>query len=168
VLVSEVTGKPLAEYLSEKVWAPYGMEQDATWLLGASGLEIGGCCIQAATRDYARFGQFIMDGAMAGGERIVPDDWLAMATTKQADIGAPGYGYGYQWWTYDDGTFAAQGIFGQGIFIDPARKLVIASNSNWPNASGQGVEGQQRSAFYKSVQEGIDTLSATQESATVE
>ena len=40
-------------------------------------------------------------------------------------------GYGYQWWTYDDGSFAARGIFGQGIFIDPKRKLVIASNADW-------------------------------------
>lgn len=168
VLVSEVTGKSLAEYLSEKVWAPYGMEQDATWLLGSTGLEIGGCCIQAATRDYARFGQFIMDGAVAGGERVVPDDWLAMATSNQADIGAPGYGYGYQWWTADDGTFAAQGIFGQGIFIDPARKLVIASNSNWPNASGQGAEGKQRTAFYKSVQAGVDALADADRPAPTE
>ncbi|MDN3645242.1 serine hydrolase [Pontixanthobacter aestiaquae] len=158
VLVSEATGKALADYLSEKVWAPYGMQQDATWLLGSTGHEISGCCIQAATRDYARFGEFIRGGAMVGGESIVPADWLEQATTKQADIGAPGSGYGYQWWTYDDGSFAAQGIFGQGIFIDPARKLVIASNSNWPNASGQGAEGKQRTEFYRAVQQAVDAL----------
>jgi len=165
VLVSEATGRTLAEYLSEKVWAPYGMQQDATWLLGSTGHEISGCCIQAATRDYARFGEFIRGGAVVDGESIVPDDWLGQATTKQADIGAPGSGYGYQWWTYDDGTFAAQGIFGQGIFIDPARKLVIASNSNWPNASGQGAEGKQRSAFYNSVQQGVDAATKLENAA---
>src|SRR3546814_10092152 len=116
------------------------MEQDATWLLGPTGHEISGCCVQAATRDMARFGLFVMGGGFAGGKQVVPDGWFAEAATKQADIGAPGRGYGYQWWTYDDGTFAAQGIFGQGIFIDPARKLVIASNSNWPVASGQRSE----------------------------
>lgn len=161
VLVSEATGKTLAEYLSEKVWAPYGMQQDASWLLGSTGHEISGCCIQAATRDYARFGEFIRTGAMIGGKSIVPDDWLAQATTKQADIGAPGSGYGYQWWTEDDGSFAAQGIFGQGIFVDPARKLVIASNSNWPNASGQGAEGKQRRNFYAAVQAGVDALAVS-------
>ena len=104
VLVSEATGKPLAEYLSEKVWKPFGMEQDATWLLGSTGHEISGCCIQAATRDMARFGLFVMGGGEAGGVQVVPDGWFASATTKQAEIGAPGRGYGYQWWTYDDGT----------------------------------------------------------------
>ena len=155
VLVSEATGKPLAEYLSEKVWAPFGMEQDATWLLGSTGHEVAGCCIQAATRDMARFGLFIMGGGMAGGEQVLPDDWIAAATSRQADIGVPGKAYGYQWWTYDDGTYAAQGIFGQGIFIDPARKLVIASNSNWPRAS-MGPEGEAREAFYRQVQAAID------------
>ena len=42
------------------------MEQDATWLLGSTGHEVAGCCIQAATRDMARFGLFIMGGGMAG------------------------------------------------------------------------------------------------------
>ena len=155
VLVSEATGKTLAEYLSEKVWKPYGMEQDATWLLGATGHEISGCCIQAATRDYARFGQFILEGGVAGGKQVMPDGWLAMATTKQTGIGMDGRGYGFQWWTNDDGSFAAQGIFGQGIFIDPARKLVIASNSNWPTATDPEI-GAAREAFYQSVQKAVD------------
>lgn len=159
VLVSEATGKPLAEYLSEKVWAPFGMEQDATWLLGSTGHEISGCCIQAATRDMARFGLFIMGGGMAGGKAVLPEGWIADATTRQAGIGVPGKGYGYQWWTYDDGTYAAQGIFGQGIFIDPARKLVIASNSNWTRAT-LGPEGEAREAFYKRVQAAIDAKQA--------
>jgi CubicO group peptidase (beta-lactamase class C family) len=157
VLVSEATGKTLAEYLSEKVWKPFGMQQDATWLLGSTGHEIAGCCIQAATRDMARFGLFVMGGGMAGDKQVVPDGWFAAATTKQADIGAPGKGYGYQWWTYDSGAFAAQGIFGQGIFIDPARKLVIASNSNWPTATGDAV-GSQREEFYRAVQAAVDKL----------
>ncbi|MEP5938850.1 MAG: serine hydrolase [Erythrobacter sp.] len=156
VLISEATGKPLADYLSEKVWGPFGMEQDATWLLGSTGEEISGCCIQASTRDMARFGLFIMGGGIVDGESVFPEGWLDVATTKQADIGSPGSGYGYQWWTYDDGTFAAQGIFGQGIYVDPARKLVIASNSNWPNASGQGAEGAQRLDFYREVQAVLD------------
>jgi CubicO group peptidase (beta-lactamase class C family) len=158
VLVSEATGKPLAEYLSEKVWQPFGMERDATWLLGSTGHEISGCCIQAATRDMARFGLFVMGGGKAGGAQVVPEDWFASAAGKQAEIGTPGRGYGYQWWTYDDGTFAAQGIFGQGIFVDPARNLVIASNSNWPVASGQGEYGEERLEFYAAVQKAVDQL----------
>ena len=158
VLVSSATNKKLSNYLSEKIWAPFGMEQDASWLLGSTGHEISGCCIQASTRDFARFGQFMLDGAMAGGKAVLPEGWIAAATTIQANIGYPGKGYGYQWWTYDDGSFAAQGIFGQGIFIDPKRRLVIASNGNWPRATDPDTVGAQREAFYKSVQAAVDTV----------
>ena len=156
VLVSSATGKKLGEYLSEKVWKPYGMERDAYWVLGDTGHEIAGCCLAASTRDFARFGQFVMDGGMAGGKRVVPDDWFAAATIKQADIAQPGRGYGYQWWTYDDGSYSAQGIFGQGIFIDPKRKLVIASNGNWLKATDPDTVGAERERFYKAVQAAVD------------
>ncbi len=157
VLVSSATGKTLSAYLSEKVWQPYGMQSDAIWMVGPTGHEISGCCISATLRDYARFGMFILGGGIAGGHRIVPDDWLSHATTKQAEIDVPGRGYGYQWWTNDDGSFAAQGIFGQGIFIDPKRELVIASNGNWPTATDPEGVGAERLAFYKAVQKALDT-----------
>ncbi len=156
VLVSSATGKTLSAYLSEKIWAPFGMEHNGSWLLGSTGHEISGCCIQASTRDFARFGQFMLEGAQIDGKPVLPEKWIAAATTRQADIGHPGKGYGYQWWTDDDGSFAAQGIFGQGIFIDPKRKLVIASNSNWPKATDYDTVGAQREAFYKSVQAAVD------------
>jgi CubicO group peptidase (beta-lactamase class C family) len=154
VLVSSATKKKLADYLSEKVWAPFGMEQDASWLLGSTGHEISGCCLQASTRDFARFGQFILGGAMINGKSIVPDEWLAQATSDQ--VNGQGGGYGFQWWTNPDGTYAAQGIFGQGIFIDAKRKLVIASNSNWSKATDPETVGAQREAFYKAVQAAVD------------
>jgi CubicO group peptidase (beta-lactamase class C family) len=155
VLVSSATGKPLAQYLQEKIWHPAGMEAAATWLLGRTGHEIAGCCIQAATRDFARFGLFVLANGVAGGRQVLPADWFAQATRKQKDIGAPGRGYGFQWWTYDDGSVAAQGIYGQGIYIDPQRRLVIASNSNWTRAS-LGPESQAREAFYAQVRALLD------------
>jgi CubicO group peptidase (beta-lactamase class C family) len=156
VLVSSATGKTVSAYLAEKIWGPFGMEQDAVWMLGPTGHEISGCCISASLRDYARFGQFILGGGVAGGKAVLPDGWIAAATTKQADIGMPGRGYGYQWWTNDDGSFAAQGIFGQGIFIDPKRRLVIASNGNWPAATDPDGVGAERERFYKAVQAAVD------------
>lgn len=156
VLVERATGRSLNEYLSEKVWQTGGMEAPATWILNAGGQEISGCCLQMRLRDYARFGQFVLnDGVAANGQRIVPEGWFAAAGTKQAEIGRPGFGYGYQWWTYDDGSFAAQGIFGQGIFIDPARKLVIVGVGNWPTATDQR-RAMSRLLFYRSVQARID------------
>ena len=156
VLVSQAVKKPLSQYLQEKLWQPLGMEQQATWILSRTGHEISGCCIQAAARDYARFGQFIADGARINGQSLVPDGWLAEATTERTPIGQPGRGYGYQWWTYDDGTFAARGIFGQGIFIDPQRKLVIVSNANWAGGARDPVASEAREAFYRAVQKAVD------------
>jgi CubicO group peptidase (beta-lactamase class C family) len=158
VLVSSATKKNLSDYLAEKVWRPFGMEQDASWLLGSTGHEISGCCVQASTRDFARLGLFMLGGGMAEGKSVLPDGWIAAATTKQAATTRPGYGYGYQWWTMDDGSYTARGIFGQGIFIDPKRKLIIVSNSNWPHASDRqgGDQDAKRLAFYKQVQLAID------------
>ncbi|MCI5047270.1 MAG: beta-lactamase family protein [Aquisalinus sp.] len=157
ILVAEATGQSVASYLSEKIWEPYGMQQDATWLLGEDGLELSGCCIQAATRDFARFGQFILEGGQINGVPVLPAGWINSASTKQADFGAEGEGYGFQWWAEDGGQFAAYGIFGQSIYIDPSRKLVIAANSSWSSAIGyKDGENDQRAAFFKSVQEAID------------
>jgi CubicO group peptidase (beta-lactamase class C family) len=154
LLVMRATGKPLATYLSEKIWRPYGMEQDATWLLD-DGREQGGCCLQVALRDYARFGQFMLEGARAGGRAVVPDGWVAAATTRQADIGRPGSGYGYQWWTSDDGTYAARGIFGQLIHVDAARRLVIVTSSAWPVASGPEMS-QRRARLIEEISRAVD------------
>lgn len=158
VLVSSATKKNLSDYLSEKIWRPFGMEQDASWLLGSTGHEISGCCIQASTRDFGRFGVFMLGGGIANGKPVLPESWLAAATTKQVETAPPGYGYGYQWWTMDDGTYTAKGIFGQGIFVDPNRNLVIASNSNWPQATDRqgGNREEKRLMFYRQVQLAID------------
>ena len=158
VLVSSATKKNLSDYLAEKVWRPFGMEQNASWLLGSTGHEISGCCMQASTRDFARFGLFMLAGGRAAGKSVLPDGWIAAATTKQADIGDAEFGYGYQWWTRNDGSYAARGIFGQGIFIDPKRKLIVASNSNWPQATDRqgGNQGEKGVAFFKQVQLAID------------
>ncbi len=156
VLLSQATKKPLSTYLSEKIWVPAGMEQQATWILSRTGKEISGCCIQAASRDFARFGLFLLNGARVDGKSVVPEGWLADATTERTGIGQSGRGYGYLWWTYTDGSFAARGIFGQGIFIDPKRKIVIASNADWGAGATDRVASAAREAFYRAVQRAID------------
>ncbi|MGH2564626.1 MAG: serine hydrolase domain-containing protein, partial [Ginsengibacter sp.] len=113
VLVSSATGQTLSSYLSKKIWVPYGMEQPATWILDRTDHELAGCCLQMPLRDYARFGQFVLDGARINGESIVPDGWLQAATHTQIPLW-PGGGYGYQWWIFGN-TFEALGIYGQVI-----------------------------------------------------
>ena len=156
ILLSRAVNKPLATYAAEKIWVPAGMEQQATWILSKTGQEISGCCVQASTRDFARLGQFVLNGAKVNGQSIVPDGWLAEATTARVGIGQPGSGYGYQWWTFDDGTYMARGIFGQAIFIDPKRQLVIASNANWAGGARDAVAAPARAAFYRAVQQAVD------------
>jgi CubicO group peptidase (beta-lactamase class C family) len=157
VLVARATKKDLAVYASEKIWARYGMERDASWMLDRTGHEHGGCCLYATTRDYARLGQFILDCARIDGQAIVADGWLEAATRKQVDIGLPGLGYGYQWWTRDDGTFNAFGIHGQQIHIDPARRLVVAINSAWPVADFTTESRAGRAALFDAIREAIDS-----------
>jgi CubicO group peptidase (beta-lactamase class C family) len=132
-LVSAATHKSLSEYLSEKIWRPWGMEQDAVWMTDSRGQEPGGCCISVSLRDYGRIGEYMR----TGGNGALPKGWIADATRKHADIDDPGRGYGYQWWTEDSGAFNAIGIFGQMIHIDPARRLVIVTSGAWQTAVSQ-------------------------------
>jgi CubicO group peptidase (beta-lactamase class C family) len=154
VLVAEATGKPLADYLSEKIWRAYGMERDAEWMIDEVGHEQGGCCLAATLRDFGRFGQFVLDGARLGGKPIVPDGWLAEATRNQVPA-AGGQGYGYQWWPRDNGTFEGRGIYGQTLHVDPARRLVIVINSATERPTDRAA-GQARQEFIAAVKSELD------------
>jgi CubicO group peptidase (beta-lactamase class C family) len=160
VLVAEATRMPLADYLSKKIWRAYGMERDAEWMIDEMGHEQGGCCLAITLRDYGRFGEFILDGARVHGRPIVPENWLSEATRTQVPTG-PGTGYGYQWWTRDDGTFEGRGIYGQTLHIDPARRLVIVINSATEQPTDR-ASSQARQAFIAAVQAELDaeTLSS--------
>jgi CubicO group peptidase (beta-lactamase class C family) len=156
VLVAEAVRKPLAEYLSEKIWRPYGMERDAEWMIDDVGHEQGGCCLAMTLRDYGRFGQFILDGARIHGKAIVADNWLPEATRTQVSTGgAAGSGYGYQWWTRDDGTFEGRGIYGQTLHLDRARRLVVVLNSAAEQPTNREA-GQARQEFIATVNAEVD------------
>lgn len=134
ILVANATGKGLAQYLSEKIWRPYGMEADALWLVDSAGMERGGCCMSMTLRDYARIGQFVLDGGEARGRQVVPEWYLAEATSDQVHAPAEG-AYGYFWWIQDDG-YGARGIFGQSITVLPEDDIVVAMNSGFMRATG--------------------------------
>lgn len=145
VLVAKATGESLAAYLSEKVWRPYGMQSDAYWMIDPTGQEVGGCCLSITLRDYARMGQL----ALEGGRGIVPGGWFAAATSEKANIGRPGFGYGYQWWTYPGGRFGGAGIFGQSITVDPAKRMVVAIVSAWPHATDRALSAERTAMLAK-------------------
>lgn len=137
-------GNNAAEYMNAKIWQAFGMEHDATWLLTEPfGQETGGCCISASLRDYARLGIFAKhEGKLPSGESILPDGWMQAATAP-----SKGYsGYGYKWWLLDDDAYTASGIFGQMIYVNPKRDLVIAVHSNAPAAVGTEYHKHYRAA----------------------
>ena len=136
VLISKATGKTLAQYASEKIWKPYGMERDAVWMTDPGDQERGGCCISMTLRDYARLGLFIAGGGVANGKQIVPKTWVAEATRREIDNGTPGGGYGYFWWI-EPGAYEALGIFGQSISTFPAEHLIIVQNAAWNAPTGR-------------------------------
>ncbi|TNE58047.1 MAG: class C beta-lactamase-related serine hydrolase [Alphaproteobacteria bacterium] len=155
-LVESATGMAPSKYLEVKLWKPLAMDHDATWLLdgwGKDAKEMTGCCLNAALRDWARFGEFIREGGQIGGKALLPEGWIQAATTPSAEHlrsvtdTALERGYQYQWWAYDGGLFAAEGVFGQHIFIDPAHELVIAKASTWPAAWDTRVRDESVAAF---------------------
>lgn len=148
-VMRRATGMPLARYISEKIWAPAGMEEDAYLSTTALGKEKSNGGLSATLRDSARFGMFALDGGKAGGRQIVPPDWFAAIAGGVPDPASPRHpgniegrdsaGYANLWWlpprgkaAYelgDDGGFYALGAFGQQLYVVPAQKLVIVIQS---------------------------------------
>jgi CubicO group peptidase (beta-lactamase class C family) len=157
IMVANAVGEPLSQYLSEKIWSAYGMEQDAVWMVDASGKqERGGCCISMTLRDYARVGQFILDGGKIRGHQVVPSWWVSQATTKEIDNGASGYGY--FWWMRENGSYEAVGIFGQSITTFKDDRLIVVINSAWPVATGKEYSAA-RTAFVNALREAAKSIS---------
>jgi len=129
-LLRAATGRSVADYLSRKIWARIGTEADATWWLDApAGLEVAGSGISATLRDYARFGQFILDDGVISGERVLPENWVAESGSPR-EIGGQSVDYGFMWWpvpagSENVGAFSARGLFGQYIYINPLERVVI-------------------------------------------
>ncbi len=150
VIVQRATGKSLTRYASEKLVPAAGLEGDLFWMVDSAGQNIGGCCLSMRLGDYARIGQL----ALEGGKGVVAPGWFADASAAKASIGMPGFGYGYQWWTYPGGVWGGQGIFGQAITIIPSKSAVIVVLSNWPRASSRDLRGAQM-AFVQKLAEGL-------------
>jgi CubicO group peptidase (beta-lactamase class C family) len=147
-LLRSAIGNNLATYLTHRIWQPFGMESDADWLLEQEGgVEWGGCCIMATLRDYGRIGLFAMGGGvLPDGTRVLPDGWMAQSTTPSRGFD----GYGYLWWLSETGSYAAIGVFGQMISIDPTHNIVIVTHSAWPAAGGRELS-MHRTAMIEAV-----------------
>lgn len=145
VVVQRAVGMSLSAYLQRTVWREMGAASDAFWIAD-EGKEFGGSGLSATLEDFGRFGEFVRTHRETG--------WLAEATRPQVDGGS----YGYGWWTYPDGSFAALGIFGQSILVDPKRELVMVTLGAWPRATSAALVAD-RAALWEAVRRAADTPS---------
>mgnify|MGYP000156119455 CR=1 FL=1 len=147
-IVAAATGRSLADYAKEKIVDPAGFAGGLFWMTDLTGRNIGGCCLSIRLSDYARMGQWVLEG----GQPSVAPGWFERAGGQRVAVGG-GMGYGYQWWTNPTG-FGAQGIFGQYITIVPRQRLVIAVVSSHPVATGRTLT-EARGALWRAVAEGV-------------
>jgi CubicO group peptidase (beta-lactamase class C family) len=151
-VVHNAVKRSLSDYLSERIWKPFGMEADATWWLDSpDGIEIAGSGFSATLRDYARFGLFFMNGGRIGGEAILPAGWTDEAGSPQRLKNGKKLDYGFFWWpatptpeTPDpQGAFMAEGIFGQYIYLNPKERVVIVVWSAQSKPEGMDIVDDQ-------------------------
>ena len=150
LVLTAAVKQPLATYLSEKIWQPMGAEANASWLLDKGGYEVAYCCINAILRDYARFGMLLASHGVFDGKQIIPAEWVKAATTPQAAHLAVGVatthnGYGYQTWITHKTRphFAALGLHGQAIFVDPVTRTVVVHTAAWADGNDRAERGAQ-------------------------
>lgn len=129
MVIRGATGTPIRDLMEDRLIAPLGLEADPYYLTDGLGepFVLGG--LNLTTRDYARFGQMVLQKGEWQGRQLVPAAWIAASTSPQAKDGSA---YGFQWWIPPDaapGEVMAQGIYGQYIYINPVLDVVIAVNA---------------------------------------
>lgn len=141
-----VVGMPLAEYLHQRIWEPAGMEADAHWWLDApDGTEIGGSGLSATLRDYARFGQFVLEQGVVGPDTLLPAGWVHEAGREHSLLDGTDIPFGLLWWPASTElggqhrAFTAEGIHGQFVHIDPVARVVIVQWGARPRPQGGEV-----------------------------
>ncbi|WP_299732754.1 serine hydrolase [uncultured Tateyamaria sp.] len=132
MVVRGATGRDIADLMSEKLVQPLGLEQTPFYLTDGVGVAfvLGG--LNVTTRDYARFGQMILQNGAWQGRQIVPADWIAASTVASARTDPGEIRYGYQWWIpvdANDGEFMGRGIYGQYLYIDQAAGVVVVTTA---------------------------------------
>lgn len=141
-VITNATGRSLAEYMEEKLWKRIGAAHDAYWTL-SNGTELAMGGLSVSLRDYARFARLYLNGGSYNGTRILPADWVRDSFDVSEAYAKPGanhdaynaIGYGYQWWVPegDEGEFMAIGVYGQWIYVNPTSQVIIVKTSADPD-----------------------------------
>lgn len=144
-IVKRASGQSMADLLSQQIWQKLGAEQDAYFMIDSIGTESGGGGLNTTLRDLARFGEMIRNNGKFNGQQVIPAEAVADIAkggdkAKFAKAGyktLPGWSYRDMWWqsNNDHGAFAARGIYGQSIYIDPKAEMVIVRYASHPYAA---------------------------------
>ncbi len=156
-IVARCEGKRLDQVLSERIWQPLGMEQDADFLLDPTGMPFAGGGLNPVLRDLARFGEAMRLGGQGPGGQVIHAAAIESirAGGSRAAFAPAGYtylpdgSYRSQWWMMpgNSGAFAARGIHAQTIYVDPSAEVVIARFGSHPVAAGSGNDPVSLPAF---------------------
>ena len=156
-IVSRVTGKDLAKLLSERIWSRMGAEQDAYMTVDSKGTPFAGGGLSAGLRDLGRIGLLMLNGGEIYGQRLFPQEvveHIRAGGDKEAFAKAgyktlQGGSYRSMWWIFHNkhGAFAARGVHGQTIYVDPTAKMVIARFSSFPTAKNAKIDPTSLPAF---------------------
>ena len=143
MILERATDRPVATYLSQKLWRPLGMEADGSWSLDseASGFEKMESGINAKAIDFAKFGRLYLNRGEWNGEQVVPASWVEQSTRVDT-TSDPANFYQYFWWVDvvepERGRFLARGNLGQYVYLAPDKDLVIVrmgesfGYNHWP------------------------------------
>ncbi len=148
-VITNATGYSLAEYMEEKLWKRLDTAQDAYWTL-SNGKELAMGGLSVSLRDYARFARLYLNEGNYNGEQILTKEWVRDSLDISAEYSKPGanndaynaIGYGYQWWIPEgeSGEFMAIGVYGQWIYVNPEKRIIIVKTSADPDFMEKNYE----------------------------
>jgi CubicO group peptidase (beta-lactamase class C family) len=127
-VLTKVTGKQASALARERIFRPLGIREGWRWPDDGQGLSVGSDGLAMRARDLAKLGQLYLQEGRWNGTQVVPASWVRRSTLMHTSVGAPGQGYGYQWWVQKGPrgkAYAALGYGGQAIVVLPALDLVI-------------------------------------------
>lgn len=133
-VVQKFTGETVLDYLTPRLFTPLGIEKPC-WEACPMGRTLGGAGLFLRTKELLPFGELYLRHGEFGGRQLVSADFADAATEKQADTPPGGpkdsvCGYGYQFWMNHDGSFRADGAYGQFCIVLRELDAVIAITSD--------------------------------------
>ncbi|MFD9607079.1 serine hydrolase domain-containing protein [Streptomyces sp. NPDC059970] len=89
-LLARATGRPVTDYMREKLCEPLGMTSTGYWLVDPAGTELAFGGLNLTARDFARLGELYRNGGVWQGRQIVPAQWVRDSITVTAPHLQPG------------------------------------------------------------------------------